>query len=74
PLTGLSPEKRALMELCRPGALSVAERADGRADKWLARLSSGFVRWRSFRCAGRGYFGGVRRVRAVNLVRVPLPF
>ncbi|UPZ28952.1 DUF742 domain-containing protein [Streptomyces sp. LRE541] len=25
PLTGLSPEKRALMELCRPGALSVAE-------------------------------------------------
>ncbi|MCF6524808.1 DUF742 domain-containing protein [Streptomyces sp. JJ36] len=25
PLTGLSPEKRRLVELCRPGALSVAE-------------------------------------------------
>ncbi|MET8131218.1 MULTISPECIES: DUF742 domain-containing protein [unclassified Streptomyces] len=25
PLTGLSPEKRRLMELCRPGALSLAE-------------------------------------------------
>ncbi|GGX41502.1 hypothetical protein GCM10010515_05580 [Streptomyces fructofermentans] len=25
PLTGLSPEKRDLMELCGPGALSVAE-------------------------------------------------
>ncbi|MDH2390902.1 MULTISPECIES: DUF742 domain-containing protein [Streptomyces] len=25
PLTGLNPEKRRLMELCRPGALSVAE-------------------------------------------------
>jgi len=25
PLTGLSPEKRRLMRLCRPGALSVAE-------------------------------------------------
>jgi hypothetical protein len=25
PLTGLSPEKRRLTELCRPGALSVAE-------------------------------------------------
>ncbi|MFD9325944.1 DUF742 domain-containing protein [Streptomyces sp. NBC_01356] len=25
PLTGLSPEKRRLMELCRPGALSVVE-------------------------------------------------
>ncbi|WP_031110254.1 DUF742 domain-containing protein [Streptomyces sp. NRRL S-146] len=25
PLTGLNPEKRRLMELCQPGALSVAE-------------------------------------------------
>ncbi|WRZ89896.1 DUF742 domain-containing protein [Streptomyces sp. NBC_01007] len=25
PLTGLSPEKRRLMELCQPGALSLAE-------------------------------------------------
>ncbi|WP_165990153.1 DUF742 domain-containing protein [Streptomyces sp. YIM 98790] len=25
PLTGLSPEKRRLVELCRPGSLSVAE-------------------------------------------------
>jgi hypothetical protein len=28
PLMGLSPEKRRMMELCRPGALSVAEVAD----------------------------------------------
>ena len=42
PLAGLSPEKRRLMELCRPGALSVAEvaghlRAAGQRHQGAAR-------------------------------------